>query len=121
MGNTGIIFKGSTKYSIAERLGNYIDPKSELVKKFISTDVHTYVLCPELYTPVYVDNKRITMKPSETFYNVSCLGYPKFRKWIGNFINYPRKEGCTVCNFLLDGIFATTTASQYNNSQKILY
>ena len=92
MGNTGIIFKGSTKYGVAERLGNYIDPKSELMNKFTSIDVHGYVLCPELYYHII----------SSFRYKGDCLGSPSYsNKYEGDFVKYPRKEGCTVCNFVL--------------------
>ena len=89
VGNTDMIFKGSTKNSVAERLGNYIDPKSELIGKFMSTDLHEFVLCPELYAPTHYRYKR------------NCLGYPSIsNNYKGDFIKYPREEGCTVCHAL---------------------
>ena len=93
VGNTDMFFKGSTKNSVAERLGNYIDPKSKLMEKFMSSDVHELVLSPELYVSTYF---RIR-------YKRGCLGNPTYsNNYEGDFIKYPREEGyCTVCFSIL--------------------
>ena len=41
--------KGSTKYAIAERLGNYIDPESNILQKFPSIDPEDAFFCSSFY------------------------------------------------------------------------
>ena len=52
-----LCFKGSSKYAIAERLGNYINPESDILEKLPSIDEQDLFICAKsLLMPIDNDN-----------------------------------------------------------------
>ena len=58
---------GSTKYAIAERLGNYIDPESDVLEKALSISLQNLIICATLKGTGYEWNKKFDT------YSKDCL------------------------------------------------
>ena len=83
--------KGSTKYAIAERLGNYINPYSEIMEKFLSIDMNGLFRC-------IIGFDRFPNYGTDYHYRKyfirNCFGGSLNHP---NFDYYPRQPGCKVC------------------------
>ena len=80
--------KGATKYAVAERLGNYMDPEADIFEKFPIVDPQNLFLCAYLYQISY-------LKSYPDYYNYDDNAYRRYRsRCLTN--KKKRKKGCKV-------------------------
>ena len=87
--------KGSTKYAIAERLGNYINPYSEIMEKLLSIDMNGLFRCIIGFDRFPFDRfpKYGTDDHYREYFIDNCFGGSLNDP---SFDYYPRQPGCKV-------------------------